>query len=106
MSKLLLERHEKNSRTRYTLELEQEAGWLVEAGQVQASLVETLGIVEQTLLNWVKSNRVVSSRARTPRAVRGWPLPPPYFVSRPRDDGIPPSIRLLLTNWRVAPCVL
>ncbi len=106
MPRLHLERHEKNSRTRYTLEFEQEAGRLVEAGQSQASLLETLGIVEQTLFNWVKSNPAVSSKARTPRAARGWPLPPPYSVSTTEGDGIPPPIRLLLTNWRVAPCVL
>ena len=47
----------KATRARYTLEFKQEAVRLVEAGQSQAAVAKTLGIVEQTLFNWVKANR-------------------------------------------------
>ena len=47
----------KATRARYTLEFKQEAVRLVEAGQSQASVAKTLGIVEQTLFNWIKANR-------------------------------------------------
>lgn len=47
----------KTTRACYTLEFKQEAVRLVEAGQSQASVARTLGLVEQTLFNWVKANR-------------------------------------------------
>jgi transposase len=47
----------KTTRARYTHEYKQEAGRLVESGQSQASVAKTLGLVEQTLFNWVKANR-------------------------------------------------
>ncbi len=47
----------KTTRARYTLEFKQEAVRLVEAGQSQASVAKTLGVVEQTLFNWVKADR-------------------------------------------------
>ena len=47
----------KTKRARYTLEFKQEAVRLVEGGQSQAAVAKTLGIVEQTLFNWVKANR-------------------------------------------------
>jgi transposase len=47
----------KTTRARYTLEFKQEAVRLVESGQSQASVAKTLGLVEQTLFNWVKANR-------------------------------------------------
>ena len=47
----------KTTRARYTLEFKQEAVRLVEGGQSQASVAKTLGVVEQTLFNWVKANR-------------------------------------------------
>ena len=47
----------KTTRARYTLEFKQEAVRLVEQGQSQASVAKTLGLVEQTLFNWVKANR-------------------------------------------------
>lgn len=47
----------KTTRTRYTLEFKQEAVRLVEGGQSQASVAKTLGLVEQTLFNWVKLSR-------------------------------------------------
>ena len=47
----------KTSRARYTLEFKQEAARLVEAGQSIAAAARTLGVVEQTLFNWVKAQR-------------------------------------------------
>jgi transposase len=43
-------------RGRYTLEFKQEAVRLVESGQDIAA-ARSLGVVEQTLSNWVKANR-------------------------------------------------
>jgi transposase len=47
----------KISRARYTLEFKQEAVRLVENGQSIAAMARTLGVVDQTLLNWVKAHR-------------------------------------------------
>jgi transposase len=44
-------------RGRYTLEFKQEAVRLVESGQSIAEAAGSLGVVEQTLSNWVKLNR-------------------------------------------------
>jgi transposase-like protein len=43
----------KSKRGRYTLEFKQEAARLVESGQSQAAVARSLGVVEQTLGNWV-----------------------------------------------------
>ena len=47
----------KSSRARYTLEFKQEAARLVEGGQSIAAAARTLGVVDQTLFNWVKAQR-------------------------------------------------
>jgi transposase len=47
----------KTTRARYTLEFKQEAVRLVEGGQSIAAAARTLGVVEQTLFNWVKAHR-------------------------------------------------
>jgi transposase len=47
----------KTSRARYTLEFKQEAARLVENGQSIAAVARTLGVVDQTLFNWVKAHR-------------------------------------------------
>jgi transposase len=47
----------KATRASYTLEFKQEAVRLVESGQSQAAVAKTLGLVEQTLFNWVKASR-------------------------------------------------
>ena len=47
----------KTSRARYTLEFKQEAVRLVQDGQSIAAAAGTLGVVEQTLFNWVKVQR-------------------------------------------------
>jgi transposase len=44
-------------RGRYTLEFKLEAVRLVESGQGIASAARSLGVVEQTLSNWVKAKR-------------------------------------------------
>jgi transposase len=45
------------TRARYTLEFKQEAVGLVEGGQSIAAAARTLGVVDQTLFNWVKAHR-------------------------------------------------
>ena len=49
----------KTTRARYTLEFKQEAVRLVEGGQSIAAAARTLGLVDQTLFNWVKAHRQV-----------------------------------------------
>ena len=44
-------------RGRYTLEFKQEAVRLVESGQSIAETSRSLGVVEQTLSNWLKAKR-------------------------------------------------
>jgi transposase len=46
------------ARARYTLEFKQEAVRLVEAGQSMAAVGRSLGVVEQTLFNWVKAKKL------------------------------------------------
>jgi transposase len=48
---------EKLTRRRYTLEYKQEAVRLVTSGQRVAGAAKALGIVEQTLSNWVKAEK-------------------------------------------------
>ena len=45
------------ARARYTLEFKQEAVRRVDAGQSIAAAARTLGVVDQTLFNWVKASR-------------------------------------------------
>jgi transposase len=45
------------TRAQYTLEFKQEAVRLVESGQSIAAAARSLGVVEQTLYNWVKAKR-------------------------------------------------
>jgi transposase len=47
----------KTVRARYTLEFKQEAVRLVTGGQSSAAAARSLGVVEQTLFNWVKAER-------------------------------------------------
>lgn len=47
----------KTTRARYTLEFKQEAVRMVESGQSIAAAARALGVVEQTLFNWVKAHR-------------------------------------------------
>jgi len=45
------------TRGRYTLEFKQEAVRLVESGHTMAAAARSLGVVEQTLGNWMKLHR-------------------------------------------------
>ena len=47
----------KTLKARYTLEFKREAVRLVQAGQNIASAARALGVVDQTLYNWVKAQR-------------------------------------------------
>jgi transposase len=47
----------RTKRARYTLEFKQEAVRLVESGQSTAAAARSLGMVDQTLFNWVKDSR-------------------------------------------------
>ena len=47
----------KATRAQYTLEFKQEAVRLVESGQSIAAAARSLGVVEQTLYNWVNAKR-------------------------------------------------
>jgi len=47
----------KATRKSYTLEYKQEAVRLVDSGQSKASVARSLGIVEQTLDNWVRAHK-------------------------------------------------
>jgi transposase-like protein len=47
----------KTVRARYTREFKQEAVRLVQGGQSIAAAARSLGVVEQTLFNWVKAQR-------------------------------------------------
>jgi transposase len=47
----------KGARGRYTLEFKQEAVRLVESGQTMAAAALSLGVVEQTLCNWINLHR-------------------------------------------------
>ena len=47
----------KTKRARYTLEFKQEAVRLVESGRCIAAAARSLGVVDQTLFNWVKAWR-------------------------------------------------
>jgi transposase len=54
-----------SKRGRFTLEFKQEAARLVESGQSQAAVSRSLGVVEQTLGNWVRENRAGSLKGAT-----------------------------------------
>ena len=47
----------KTSRARYTLEFKQEAVRLVEGGKATAEMARALGVVDQTLFNWVNAHK-------------------------------------------------
>ena len=57
----------KSKRGRYTPEFKQEAVRLVESGQSQATAARSLGVVEQTLGNWVKAHRAGTLKGATSR---------------------------------------
>jgi len=58
----------KATRKQYTLEFKQEAVRLVESGQSIAAAARSLGLVEQTLFNWVKAHRAGKLTGASDRA--------------------------------------
>jgi transposase len=58
----------KATRGRYPLEFKQEAVRLVESGQTMAAVSRSLGVVEQTLYNWVKAHRSGTARSTPAQA--------------------------------------
>src|SRR6218665_3947926 len=58
----------KTVRTRYTLECK-DAGRLVHGGQSIAAAAKTLGVVAQTLFNWVKADRLGKPTGADSKAV-------------------------------------
>jgi putative transposase len=65
---------EKLTRRRYTLEYKQEAVRLVSSGQKVAAAAKALGIVEQTLANWVKAEGAAMKYAWIERNKLLWPV--------------------------------
>ena len=59
----------KSTRGRYTLEFKQEAARLVESGQSQAAAARSLGVVEQTLGNWVRQHRAGTLKGASSKPV-------------------------------------
>jgi len=59
----------KSTRGRYTLEFKQEAARLVESGQSQAAAARSLGVVEQTLGNWVRKHRAGTLKGASSKPV-------------------------------------
>ena len=53
---------------RYTLEFKQGAARLVESGQSQAATARSLGVVEQTLGNWVREHRAGTLKGASSKA--------------------------------------
>ena len=60
----------KTSRARYTLEFKQEAVRLVDNGQSIAAVARTLGVVDQTLFNWVKAHKPRQAHRRRRQSAR------------------------------------
>jgi transposase len=60
---------EKATRRRYTLEYKQEAVRLLRSGQRVSAAAKSLGIVEQTLANWVKADKAGQLRGVTSEQV-------------------------------------
>jgi transposase len=56
-------------RGRYTFEFKQEAVRLVESGQSMAAAARSLGVVEQTLGNWIKLHRAGTLKGVSGRSV-------------------------------------
>jgi transposase len=60
---------ERAKRAKYTLEFKQEAVRLVESGQTLAAAARSLGLVEQTLHNWVQAERQGKLKGAEKKAV-------------------------------------
>ena len=62
---------EKLLRRRYTLEYKREAVRLVHSGQKVSAAAKSLGIVEQTLANWVKADKAGQLRGLSSEQLSG-----------------------------------
>jgi len=60
---------ERAKRAKYTLEFKQEAVRLVETGQTLAAAARSLGLVDQTLHNWVQAERQGKLKGAEKKAV-------------------------------------
>ena len=60
---------ERGKRAKYTLEFKQEAVRLVETGQTLAAAARSLGLVDQTLHNWVQAERQGKLKGAEKKAV-------------------------------------
>jgi transposase len=60
---------ERAKRAKYTLEFKQEAVRLVESGQSLAAAARSLGLVDQTLHNWVQAERQGKLKGAEKKAV-------------------------------------
>ena len=60
---------ERAKRAKYTLEFKQEAVRLVESGQTLAGAARSLGLVDQTLHNWVQAKRQGKLKGAEKKAV-------------------------------------
>jgi transposase len=60
---------ERAKRAKYTLEFKQEAVRLVESGQTLAAAARSLGLVDQTLHNWVQAERQGKLKGAEKKAV-------------------------------------
>ena len=65
---------EKAIRRRYTLEYKQEAVRLVASGQKVSAAAKSLGIVEQTLANWVKADKLGQLRGLSSEQLSAEPM--------------------------------
>jgi len=60
---------ERAKRAKYTLEFKREAVRLVESGQTLATAARSLGLVDQTLHNWVQAERQGKLKGAEKKAV-------------------------------------
>jgi transposase len=60
---------ERAKRAKYTLEFKQEAVRLVESGRTLAAAARSLGLVDQTLHNWVQAERQGKLKGAEKKAV-------------------------------------
>ena len=70
----------KTVRARYSLEFKQEAVRLVAGGQSVAAVARSLGLVDQTLFNWVKAERLGQLKGVDAKVVRYVFSPPAQMV--------------------------
>src|ERR1700674_4498348 len=88
----------KSKRARYTLEYKQEAVRLVESGKTIAAVARSLGMVDQTLFNWVMDNEQ-SVRAAAPALV---PVAEENLFPQPGE--VPPVPALAPVAAPALPC--